>query len=234
MNKNLFLKLRYGLLPYFDWKPSLFLAQIRLGGIAPVYSRESIKKQLIFIHIPKAAGSSVGLALLGTDKIGHYPAFIYRSWNEKRFKNFHKVSVVREPLERVHSAYEFLLNGGKGEWDYACGEEIKSKSSSFQDFVDIVMTEEFIWKWVHFVPQYYFLECPVSGEILVDDILRLDELDQKIQPLIDKYSNQGKLTKENKTIGKSKIVELDFAGLEKIKKLYSRDYELFLRDRCDF
>lgn len=68
---------------------------------------------VIFIHIPKNAGSSVNDALYGRF-MGHVPASLVRYASASDFANLPSFALLRNPLERCLSAYYFA-RAGRGE-----------------------------------------------------------------------------------------------------------------------
>ncbi|MEY8200035.1 MAG: sulfotransferase family 2 domain-containing protein [Colwellia sp.] len=222
MDKNRFLKKRYKVFPFPSWKVSFFLRE--KTGIAPVFSSASDSRKAIFMHIPKAAGSSVGDLIFGTDIIGHYPYFVYQKYNPVKFKAYYKFTVVRDPVARLYSAYNFVLSGGKGGADEKCGNFIRLNSNGFEDFVANVMSEEFIYTWVHFVPQTYFV-FDENETCMVDKLVRLENIEGDFQEVREKLGVKGELPFSNSGSNKSDIVISD-ATRSKIYSLYEKDYRL--------
>jgi hypothetical protein len=222
MDKNWFLKKRYKVFPFLGWKISFFLRQ--LTGIAPVFSDASNAKKAIFIHIPKAAGSSVGDLVFGTDIIGHYPYFIYQDYSSEKFKNYYKFSVVRDPALRMLSAYNFVLDGGKGKADERCGNYIRENSANFEDFVCNVLDENFIYTWVHFVPQSYFI-FNEDEVCMVDSIVRLENISTDFDIVKKTLSIKGDLPISNQG-GIKKQISMSDVAKNKILSLYEKDYRL--------
>lgn len=66
----------------------------------------------IFVHIPKAAGTSVAHGLFGRG-VGHKSIYEYRKIFGADFQEYFKFAVVRNPFSRVVSAYESLRRGGE-------------------------------------------------------------------------------------------------------------------------
>jgi hypothetical protein len=194
-------------------------------GIAKVYSAASLEKKVIFIHIPKAAGSSIGMSLFGTDIIGHYPYYIYEEYSKKNFDNFYKFCVVRNPYDRLYSAYSYLLTGGKGTWDQRVGDIIQSRSQSFSDFCEHVLDESFVDKYVHFTRQTDFIFD--AGIQKVDLIIKLEELSDGIQRLNAALNMELTVKEHNKTQVKDDERDLTLSenALKNINRIYKKDFE---------
>lgn len=224
MDKNYFLKKRYKVFYFFGWKLFFFLREET--GIAKVYSKESIAKKVVFIHIPKAAGSSVGELVFGTDIIGHYPYFVYESYNSKYYEEFYKFTVVRDPVERFISAYNFVVSGGKGPADERCGKYIRERSQDINEFVMEYLDERFIYSWVHFVPQTYFI-YDKNDKCMIDKVLHLENIEKEFSSIKDEVGVEGELPFSNRKKGSGSIGgSLSEVAVAKIRKIYSRDYSL--------
>ncbi|MDH5979711.1 sulfotransferase family protein, partial [Vibrio splendidus] len=66
---------------------------------------------VLFVHIPKAAGISITKSLYGQE-IGHKRSVDFMRADENWFNNANKFSIVRNPYTRLISAYNFLKDGG--------------------------------------------------------------------------------------------------------------------------
>ncbi len=71
------------------------------------YSKEH---NILFVHIPKNAGSTIRDEL-GITKSGHYPLSVLQSFMDKdTFDNAIKIAVFRNPWERMVSWYRYRQN----------------------------------------------------------------------------------------------------------------------------
>ena len=82
----------------------------RYGVSYPVYFSDT---KTLFIHIPKAAGSSFSMGLYGRQVL-HIPATVWRDVSPEKFSGFFKFTVIRDPVDRFISAFDFLRRGGAG------------------------------------------------------------------------------------------------------------------------
>jgi hypothetical protein len=136
--------------------------------------------RFIFIHVPKVAGTSVGRALgvqLGLHAtIRQYSLVLSRN----DFDTYFKFGFVRNPWDRLYSAFRFMKHGGtrttesEREW-------VRQNLSEYSDF------ESFVTGWLprvdldrelyyhHLTPQYQFL-CIQGSRPAVDFIGRFETL----------------------------------------------------------
>ena len=152
------------------------IADMRGRGVYSGYPNEH---KCIFIHIPKAAGTSVTNALFGPVS-RHVPYFEYERANPRKFARYFKFSFVRNPWDRLLSAYIFLKKGGLNEMDRAWAEAHLARFESFEQFVVEWVNEENVWSWMHFIPQHYFI-CDDALNIKVDFVGRLEQIDEDIR-----------------------------------------------------
>lgn len=136
----------------------------------------------VFIHIPKTAGTSIGEAIYG-HWVGHVPISRFAVFDERKFKSFFKFSFVRNPWDRLLSAFAHLK--GQGE-PLAPREELWSKqhlgeTDTFEQFVLKLRNEQFrslIINDVHFRPQLDWITLPGTGQIAVDYLGRFEALNE--------------------------------------------------------
>jgi hypothetical protein len=139
----------------------------------------------IFIHIPKAAGTSIARAIYGMN-VGHRKAIDYQKISKREYNEYYTYSFVRNPWDRVVSAYNFAKQGGTSYVQPIPNPVYQSEL--FKDF------ETFVTQWlptadlakedVVFAPQYWYIynkkmQCLVGYvgklETLTDDIKILEK-----------------------------------------------------------
>lgn len=221
MQDPFFLRSRYGLV---RWLPVDYAIRLRewRRRIPPVYSEASVRKELIFIHVPKTAGSSIGTMIFGTDFVGHYPWYIYRARNKNMFDKFTKFSVVRDPLSRCFSAYKFLRAGGKGGRDLAIQRDILESSDGFDDFVSNSLAR-FSVEYAHFVPQSEFL-C-ANDRLMVDRLFKFECIPE-LFGFLSAYTEESEMIHIN-TSGFESMGLLSPLSKSIIKHVYAADYSNF-------
>lgn len=112
------------------------------------------KYECIFIHVPKTGGMSVCDCLFGA-MVGHHPASEFKGVPD----HFFRFAFVRNPFDRLISAYEWYHLPDRKESDQAFREQTMDIYSSFSDWV---VNELENWLGMeHFRPQTYWLDEPM-------------------------------------------------------------------------
>lgn len=139
----------------------------------PHWARQGI----IFVHVPKAAGTSISNAIYGRP-LGHIKAASIREFCPELFARSDVFSVVRNPWDRAVSAYEFARQGGTDLMGIAG--HVGRASEEWRDFPDFLTSylagldtgrADYV-----FQPQSAFV-CDDAG-LIVHDIFRLERMDE--------------------------------------------------------
>lgn len=155
--------------------------------------------QCIFIHVPKNAGQSIRNSLFENLLPGHMKAFTYQLIFPKRiYDNYFKFAIVRNPWDRLASAYMFMKGGGAHEKDRLWSEKKLAQFDTFESFVRTGLQNDEIQKWPHFRPQVDFLRGQ-NGKIELDFIGRFENLQEDFNHVRDHLGLTGKLLFINKT-----------------------------------
>lgn len=146
------------------------------------------QNQCIFVHIPKTAGVSICHSLFGNLAGSHTTLFHYQIvFPKKEFDRYFKFTFVRNPWDRVFSAYNFLKKGGLSEQDRKWTEKVKFSSyKSFDDFVKRGLPKPSIHTWIHFLPQSNFLSIPRSRKLPVDFLGFFENIENDFRYITDK------------------------------------------------
>ncbi len=207
------------------------------------------EKKLIYLHTPKCAGFSVVDMLRKSmpqtsGRFGHTPAIkIIRYLESQRESGYTIMSSIRNPWDRLVSAYYFISKGGIHKRDRVrrlCTLTLLKKD--FHAFVSFLPRWGFMFNFpfrnscihsalvfpvIHFLPQTYWL-CNEKGEIATTKLLRCESLGADLNQLF-----QEKLLKPQIVAHRNKTDHLDYRELytEKTKNIvqsvYRRDIELF-------
>lgn len=150
------------------------------------FSKLENDNKIIFIHIPKAAGNALIKTLFNQSATGHDPLLRYKKNDLVKYTNFYKFSVVRNPWDRLVSAYFYLKQGGIGFFDKEFADKFLNECDDFSEFVLKLESDphflEKILSWVHFCPQVSFLQDE-TGRIAVDRIVKLENISSDISLL---------------------------------------------------
>jgi hypothetical protein len=186
---------------------------------------EFIKTKTIFIHVPKAAGSSIGQFLYGTPTTGHFEWNYYKIEDSGKFEEYFKFTFVREPISRFMSAYNYLLSGGRSTHDREVGEKIRTYGG-VDSFVRQGLRDGPFLKFRHFRPQSYFL-FDDSDTCMVDFIGRVETLKADTEALskIMRRDLDINVTNATKKIS-AHSNELSINTIKILQSIYDRDFRL--------
>jgi hypothetical protein len=118
---------------------------------------------VVFVHVPKAAGSSVANVLYG-GRLGHHAARELAREDAKGWVALEKFAILREPHARFLSAYAFAMSGGSPEGAIRWRPEYENPAyRDVNAFVrDYLAAGDILGKDVVFWPQSHFV-CDESG-----------------------------------------------------------------------
>jgi chondroitin 4-sulfotransferase 11 len=191
-----------------------------------VYSPEVLDTGIIFIHVPKVAGTSVVKGLYGINGIGHFTAQEVIKGLGKRRKHYEIIAVARCPWERAVSIFEFVHGGGTSEVPF-----INSAGFKIPDTFD-----EFAKDWLPkysedelsdvFKSQCHFI-CDDSNNLLVDKLFFLNDMQRMKKYTESKVSKIIEFPVKNVSARK-KGIEYYYRDAETVKAIehfYARDVE---------
>ncbi|MEM9233552.1 MAG: sulfotransferase family 2 domain-containing protein [Pseudomonadota bacterium] len=184
-----------------------------------------VHRGCVFVHIPRAAGSSLSLALFGC-QVGHRKLKEYQLGRDRRMNDLLKFTVCRNPIDRAYSGYRFLKAGGLTKSDENWAKKHHMANMSFDGFVRDVLVKESGHPHVHFIPQFEFVERYAYGPVGVDVICRYENLAKEVGEVARTLGLKLDLEHLNASPS-SDGPEHDPATLAALKKLYARDFYLF-------
>ena len=89
---------------------------------------------------------------------------------------------MRNPWDRLLSAYHFLMQGGMNDDDRAWANGHLAHYRSFEQFVHEWVNDANIRSWVHFRPQVDFI-VDAGGRMAMDYIGRLEQIGTDFEPV---------------------------------------------------
>lgn len=190
------------------------------------------KNDIIFVHIPKVAGTSITKELYGR-RNGHLTAMeIKQELGETMYNIKFSFSITRNPYDRLVSSYFYAKQGGSKEGGVSNPEIYKDESfREFNTFVkEWLIYQNFEKIDVIFKPQYKFL---YNGDnCIVDYVDKLENLSQVRKVLNSKFKKIFNFGHKNRSArSKNFMSYYDNETKELVNKLYEKDFILFDYDK---
>ena len=185
----------------------------------------------VFVHVPKSAGTSVAHGLFGKEfesaKLGHAKLRAYEVLlGRDAFATYFKFAFVRNPWDRVVSAYEFLKQGGTGTYDVEWTAAHIGKYPDFRTFVQQWITPRNIYRNAVFVPQWEFVM--VRGKVAVDFLGHYESLHSDFSRITRQLGLTSSLEHRNRSMSRKDYRNYyDAATRHIIDKVYRKDIEVF-------
>ncbi len=201
----------------------------------------SHKHKVIFIHIPKTAGTSVefvfgmhdelqdigirpylnqkkNLNMLFGKELQHLKAKkIKKIIGPETFNEYYKFSIVRNPYDRLVSYFAWL----HGKW--ANKEELDKKT--FSELFYRFNKGSILKKTRLPEPQYKFIY--IDNHLVTDRVIKFEEIDQSAEILLQHFGINEKLPVRMKSFHKNYPFYFDKNMTGIVRKYYKKDFELF-------
>lgn len=194
----------------------------------------SHKHKIIFIHVPKNAGTSVtSLPELSFEdtKNGHRTALNAKKAYSDFWENYLKCCIVRNPWDRFVSNFEYAKME-KSYWHSSDGTTAYGKHPDFDTLKNMTFTDavnlasESLASLTHpgWLPQKYYI-CDRNNAVLVDNIFYSENLasDKKFNTIFPGVLKINTSTRQSQNYRDYYTSET----AHKIQKLYATDIELF-------
>lgn len=221
------LKWNYGKL--LDRKNFDELQQLRHTATTDSFSfKEFDSKKAIFVHIPKCAGVAIKKALFDNLSASHTKLTMYcRVFEPELFLRYFKFTFIRNPWDRLVSAYHFLQGGGYGDGDRRWFQRELGVYKDFDDFVRNWLRVENIYKHIHFCPQVEFLEDENNSGVKVDYIGLYENIESDFDYVARRLGVKNSLRKGNTSRHKSYRDYYSATTRDIVAEVYLRDIERF-------
>jgi hypothetical protein len=182
---------------------------------------------LLFIHVPKCGGTSVCSLLYGKN-LPHYTAAFWHEIYGEAMGDLPSFALVREPLDRLISAYRMAVAGGTDLIAYSryWRARVQPWLGSIESFVE-ALTDSHLARMdlpADLWPQSAYLSSE-DGTLLVKDLFPIEQLSQAHPSPIDHYLGGRRPPRLNVSIGHA----IPRTGrLEDLaRQLYQADYGLY-------
>lgn len=175
-------------------------------------------KKPLFIHIPKAAGTSIGRIVKKYNE--DLPPCLHNSvinYPKEYRDSCFVFSFTRNPYDRLVSAHKYLVDGFGNNGDVKFG---KTLSSDFKYFVKNQLNDNI--NWLHFRPMMFWLNDDV------DFVGKIENLQQDFDIVCKKIGiAQQKLPQENKSKHKHYTEYYNKEIKQIVSDQYAKDIEYF-------
>ena len=182
--------------------------------------------KILFIHIPKCAGTSFSKALYGK-QILHTTAKQFKKYFPGSFEKLFKFTIIRSPIERTISAYNFIKSSGSKDVsiDYKIIYESKA-FDNFENFVTIFLSKkENLYIDNIFRPQIDFIF--ENNKLIVDYIGLMDNIEEVSKILKSKGISINLEHTNRQKIPSLSQKEVNEELRKKIINIYQSDWELY-------
>jgi len=177
-------------------------------------------RKLIFVHIPKTAGTSIKKALnLSIETATHWiPTLLV---HKKTWETYFSFTIVRHPLERLLSSYYYHTSKNYTGVFYRKIPDLRN--FTFQDYFRVFSQ----LNTSALIPQVNYIKHKYSDKP-IDIICKFRNLNKDLKPIFNKlqidldipHLNKGSFNRANK-------IEIERDTLEKIHEFYKEDYITF-------
>jgi hypothetical protein len=187
-----------------------------------------LKTGIAFIHVPKAAGTSISMALYGI-ALGHRSLAKWQDMFPHSMRKVETMAVLRDPVARFVSACYFLKGGGMNESDRAFAlkhlNDFNEPSELACALVDPGL-QSHVLSYFHFKKQVDFLK-DTSGRIAINCLVRLEDLSRAEKWASKKVGHQINFDQLNPGSTLAKQCDIDKYALSILIKIYREDFELY-------
>lgn len=180
----------------------------------------------IFVHTPKAAGTSIALSIFGELPYHHTVQDYYVIFGRSTFDEYFTFTFVRNPWDRVFSAYNYLTKGGWDEKDKAWSERHLSKYRDFGDFVRRGLARREVQRFMHFRPQHEFV-CDRRGAVAVNFVGYFESVGHDFRKICDHIGIEATLAHVNESSTRDYRMAYDDDTRAVVAGIYERDIHLF-------
>ena len=187
----------------------------------------SDKHKIIFIHIPKNGGTSIA-QYLEMENIGHYHFSHYQQY-PKKWKNYNKIAISRNPWDRFVSCYEYskmensFYHSVEGDSIYGKHPDYDLlRDKSFEECVTIAKLTPDLLNHQGWKSQLSWISNE-KEEIQVNHIFKLENIDDEKTGLLSIVNNENPIPKVNLSTRKDYKEYYTEETKDIIKEIYKKD-----------
>lgn len=182
--------------------PAQRLLWRQFGNRHDPWNADDDATQSIFIHVPRTAGTSVTRAL-NRKRLRHYPISRYAAFDRDRFRRYFKFAFVRNPWDRMLSAYAHLRRDPDDPArfpDTIWGQKHVTPHRDFEAFVLALRqpsVRRTVMSYIHFRPQLTWLTLPGSTRVEMDFVGRFERLPDDFAIVAERLGAEADLPRFN-------------------------------------
>lgn len=198
-----------------------------------LFPREVRDAGVLFIHVPKTAGTSIHMALYGR-ALGHDSLATWQENYPQSMAGMRTGAVLRDPVDRFLSTFHFLKKGGMNPFDADFAGRYLRPFVTAGDLADAIVDVD-VRRWlleegVHFRPQVDFLRDR-SGAVRIDHLFAYERLDDAAMWLSDILGRPVSFPNINRT--ERPATTLTSRQREIVLAMYAEDLALHARSLAD-
>jgi hypothetical protein len=185
---------------------------------------EMRRRNLIFVHVPRVAGTSIARALYGPRCTRHHSIRYYKTVAPDFWAGADSFAVLRDPFDRVASAYAFVRTGGT---EICRLSDVFARQTahlrSMDDYLSFIEARDDFSRDFVMRPQSWFVSDLATGELLVKRLFLYGRDDEALRAYL-KGHGVDNLPWLNPSVRNP--LALSSAQKRRIEKIYARDFEL--------
>jgi chondroitin 4-sulfotransferase 11 len=208
-----------------DIMPLRVRSRVAVRRSRGLYSGYQPRFRCFFIHVPRTGGNSIALTMLD-GRSAHTPYFVYQHAYPDEFSEFFKFCFVRNPWDRLVSAFFYLKAGGMDAPDRRWAREHLAAYHTFKDFVHGWVNEANIWTWIHFLPQSYFV-IDRAGCKTVDFVGRFECIERDFAQVAARLQFSAPLRRMNPSNHRHYTTYYDDETIAIVARAYASDIDAF-------
>jgi len=172
----------------------------------------------VFIHIPKTGGTSIRKQLpLDVKVVGHnIRSDAFRLYSKKQ--DDFVFAFFRDPVERFISAFSYLQNGGRNQYDNMDAYVSGAKTLSIEAFAEKLLLPASLWQ-IHLLPQIFWIQHAQP-----DFIGRYEQLEEDYKKVCWLKGIEGGRLPQHNASKQSAGIDIDYIRTF-VYRAYQKDYE---------
>lgn len=211
-----------------DWMPNPVAGQIMRILRPNPWRPHNYETESVFIHVPRTAGGSISAALYSGEDKGHFSSRAFMAWDRDKFLSFYKFCFVRNPYDRLVSAYFRVVTNPNSGQTMRFADHLIRPRGSFENFVLCLEDYRYrvkVFSHPHFFPQLDLVG--VGGMIPMDFVGRFENLNEDFSTLTSRLGANVQLDMHNATPHDDFREMYSRKSAEVVRRLYEKDFVAF-------